>query len=285
MSDQSKLLFITGTSTGLGRAVAEVALAAGHRVVGTVRDEAARAEIDALAPGRSFGRILDVTDFDAIAPVVADIEANIGPIDVLMNNAGYGHEGIIEESPLDEMRRQFEVNVFGAVAVLKAVLPAMRERRSGHILNVTSIGGLMTFPGVGYYHASKFALEAISETLSQEARSFGVHVTAVEPGAFRTHWAGRSMIRTPRSISEYDALFNPIREFRRDEESGNQPGDPEAAGHAILRLIASDNPPAHLLLGSDALTLARGHYARRSAEIDAWAEVTASTDFAREMAQ
>src|ERR1700733_10366399 len=146
MADR-KTFCITGVSSGFGRALSEAALADGHRVVGTLRNEAARSEFDRLSPGRSFGKMLDVTHTDAIASVVAEIEANIGAIDVLVNNAGYGHEGVIEESPLEDMRRQFEVNVFGAVAVAKAVLPYMRKRRAGHITNITSRGGLRTFPG------------------------------------------------------------------------------------------------------------------------------------------
>lgn len=156
----SKTLFITGVSSGFGRGLAQEALTAGHRVVGTVRSEQAKRDFESLDPANAVGRVLDVTDFDAIDGVVADIEANVGPIDVLVNNAGYGHEGIMEESPLTEMRRQFDVNVFGAVAVTKAVLPYMRSRQRGHILNITSMGGFITMPGIAYYCGSKFALEA-----------------------------------------------------------------------------------------------------------------------------
>jgi NAD(P)-dependent dehydrogenase (short-subunit alcohol dehydrogenase family) len=154
-----KTWLITGVSSGFGKALATTLLSAGHRVVGTVRNEAARQDFDQLKPGHSFGQLLDVTHSTAIPGVVADIETTIGAIDVLVNNAGYGHEGLIEESALDDFRHQFEVNVFGAVAMIKAVLPFMRERRSGHILNITSMGGLTTFPGLGLYHGSKFALE------------------------------------------------------------------------------------------------------------------------------
>ncbi|MGE7992964.1 oxidoreductase [Pseudomonas sp. NPDC089554] len=280
----SKLIFITGTSTGLGRALAEVALQAGHRVVGTARSVEAIEALEALAPGRAFGKQLEMTDFTAIDRVVGEIEREIGAIDVLVNNAGYGHEGMVEESPLDDLRKQFEVNVFGAVAMMKAVLPFMRERRSGHILNITSIGGLMTFPGVAYYHGSKFALEGISEALGQEVRDFGIHVTAVEPGAFRTDWAGRSMMRQARTIADYDGFFGPVRKARAEQEHGHQPGDPHGAARAMLALIAAENPPAHLLLGSDALRFAREYYVRRGQEIDAWSKLSASTDFAGENA-
>ena len=273
----TKTLLITGVSSGFGRALAREALAMGHRVVGTVRSEQARREFEALAAGNAVGRILDVTDFDAIDGAVAEIEANIGPVDVLVNNAGYGHEGVLEESPLTEMRRQFEVNVFGAVAMMKAVLPYMRERRRGHILNITSMGGYITLPGIAYYCGSKFALEGISETLGKEVAPFGIAVTAVAPGSFRTDWAGRSMVRTPRSIPDYDGLFDPIREARQ-QKSGKQLGDPTKAARAMLDVIASDAPPAHLLLGSDALDLVRRKLLDLNAEIDRWEEISRSTD-------
>ena len=273
----AKTLLITGVSSGFGRALAREALAMGHRVVGTVRGEQARHQFEALASGEAYGRILDVTDFDAIDAIVADIEETVGPIDVLVNNAGYGHEGILEESPLAEMRRQFDVNVFGAVAMMKAVLPHMRRRRSGHILNITSMGGYITLPGISYYCGSKFALEGISEVLGKEVRSFGIAVTAVAPGSFRTDWAGRSMVRTPRSIPDYDGLFDPIREARQ-QKSGQQLGDPAKAARAMLKLIASDQPPAHLLLGSDALNLVLQKLSDLTAEINRWEPVTCSTD-------
>ncbi|ALP67577.1 oxidoreductase [Paraburkholderia caribensis] len=272
-----KTLLITGVSSGFGRALAEEALAAGHRVIGTVRSEQARNAFEALAPGRSVGRVLDVTDFDAIEGVVADIEATSGPIDVLVNNAGYGHEGVMEESPLSEMRRQFDVNVFGAVAMMKAVIPGMRKRRRGHILNITSMGGHITMPGITYYCGSKFALEGISEALGKEVRALGIFVTAVAPGSFRTDWAGRSMIRTPRSIPDYDPIFDPIRKAR-EEKSGKQLGDPVKAARAMLSVMDSDNPPAHLLLGSDALGLVREKLSAIGGEIDAWETVSRSTD-------
>ncbi|MBN3838590.1 oxidoreductase [Burkholderia sp. Ac-20349] len=270
------LMLITGVSSGFGRALAQEALAAGHTVVGTVRSAQAAQDFEALS-AQAFARVLDVTDFDRIDGVVAEIEANVGPVDVLVNNAGYGHEGIMEEAPLAEMRRQFDVNVFGAVAMMKAVVPFMRERRRGRILNITSMGGHITMPGIAYYCGSKFALEGISESVGKELEPFGIAVTAVAPGSFRTDWAGRSMMRTPRSIADYDALFDPIRQAR-EEKSGKQPGDPAKAAGAMLAAIAADHPPAHLLLGSDALRLVRGKLAALEAEIRAWEAVTVSTD-------
>ncbi|MBN3794677.1 oxidoreductase [Burkholderia sp. Ac-20392] len=270
------LMLITGVSSGFGRALAQEALAAGHTVVGTVRSAQAARDFEGLS-AQAFARVLDVTDFDRIDGVVADIEANVGPVDVLVNNAGYGHEGIMEEAPLAEMRRQFDVNVFGAVAMMKAVVPFMRERRRGHILNITSMGGHITMPGITYYCGSKFALEGISESLGKELEPFGIAVTAVAPGSFRTDWAGRSMLRTPRSIADYDAIFDPIR-HAREEKSGKQLGDPAKAARAMLAAIAADHPPAHLLLGSDALRLVRGKLAALDEEIRAWEAVTVSTD-------
>ncbi|WP_144640008.1 oxidoreductase [Bordetella genomosp. 13] len=272
-----KTLLITGVSSGFGRALAREALAAGHTVVGTVRSAQARQDFEALSAEAAIGRVLDVTDFDAIDGVVREIEASVGPIDVLVNNAGYGHEGVMEESPLADMRRQFDVNVFGAVAMMKAVLPFMRQRRRGHILNITSMGGHITMPGITYYCGSKFALEGISEALGKEVASFGIAVTAVAPGSFRTDWAGRSMARAPRSIPDYDAVFDPIRQAR-EEKNGKQLGDPAKAARAMLAAIDSDQPPAHLLLGSDALGLVRGKLSDLAKEIEAWESVTVSTD-------
>jgi aryl-alcohol dehydrogenase-like predicted oxidoreductase/short-subunit dehydrogenase len=243
-----------------------------------IEAEPERNAFSAFSSGRSHGVQLDVTNESAVAPLVDKIEREIGPIDILVNNAGYGHEGLVEESTLDAMRRQFDVNVFGAVAMIKAVLPHMRRRRAGRILNITSMGGLITFPGISFYHASKFALEGLSESLGKEVKGLGILVTAVEPGAFRTDWAGRSLVRSPRSLAEYDELMNPLRE-RREKISGHQIGDPSKAAVAILKLVEAKSPPAHLLLGSDALELVEENLSRLSAEFEAWRDVTLSTDF------
>ncbi|MEX3914958.1 oxidoreductase [Paraburkholderia sp. BR10872] len=275
--ESGKILLITGVSSGFGRALAQEALVAGHKVVGTVRSVEAKREFESLSADCAFARVLDVTDFDVIDGIVEEIEASVGPVDVLVNNAGYGHEGVMEESPLAEMRRQFDVNVFGAVAMMKAVLPFMRARRRGHILNITSMGGYITMPGISYYCGSKFALEGISEALGKEVKALGIAVTAVAPGSFRTDWAGRSMQRTPRSIPDYDAIFDPVRKAR-EEKSGKQLGDPQKAARAMLAAIAADHPPAHLLLGSDALGLVRGKLSALEDEIRAWESVTVSTD-------
>ena len=274
-----KVVLITGTSGGLGRAFAQALLEAGFRVVGTVRKPEAALEFEQLKPGAAFARTLDVTDApERLASVVDDIEQNVGPIYALINNAGYGHEGTLEESSMDELRRQFEVNVFGAVAMMKAVLPHMRVRREGRILNVTSMGGLMTMPGLSYYHGSKFALEGISSSLAKEIGPLGIFVTAVEPGMFRTDWAGRSMVRAERSISDYDTIFNPIREARK-ARSRQQPGEPARAGKAIAEFLTAAEPPLHLLLGSDAFEYVHKELETLRSEFAAWEAVTRSTNF------
>jgi len=274
----ARTFLITGVSQGLGRAFAEAALAAGHRVAGTVRHEAARADFERIDPRRAKAVILDVADFAAVEPAVAEVERAVGAIDVLVNNAGYGHEGVLEESPLDALLRQFDVNVFGAVAMIKAVLPGMRVRRRGHIINISSMAGLAALPGIAYYAGSKFALEGISEALSKEVRDFGIHVTAIAPGSFRTAWAGASMDRSARSIPDYDALFQPVRRAR-ERKSGQQAGDPAKAAKVLLDLVEAENPPLHLVLGADALRLVRGRTAAFLAELDAWEQVSRATDF------
>jgi len=273
----TKTFFITGVSSGFGRAVANAALGAGHNVVGTVRDAQAAAGFGLQAQGRAHARLLDVSEFDKVALLAAEVEEQLGPVDVVINNAGYGHEGIFEESPIEAMRRQFDVNVFGTVAVMKAFVPYMRTRRRGHIVNITSMGGYITMPGIAYYCGSKFALEGISETLAKEMKTFGVSVTAVAPGSFRTDWAGRSMVRSDRSIPDYDELFDPIRRARIDK-SGKQLGDPDKAAQAILTLVDMPEPPQHLLLGSDALALVRDKLQASLASLECHEALTRSTD-------
>ncbi|WP_075259755.1 oxidoreductase [Herbaspirillum camelliae] len=279
MGVSRKLNFlITGVSSGFGHAFADAALQAGHSVIGTVRSQDAKREFENIAPGGAKAIVLDVTDFSSIDGAIASAVEGVGPIDVLVNNAGYGHEGALEESSLDEMRRQFDVNVFGAVAMIKAVLPSMRALRSGHIINITSMGGFITMPGIAYYCGSKFALEGISETLAKEVADFGIKVTAVAPGSFRTDWAGRSMVRSPRSIPDYDAVIDPIRSARQDK-SGRQLGDPAKAAQVLLDIACAPDAPIHLLLGSDAVKLVREKMAKMGADIDAWEKVSVSTDF------
>ncbi|WP_300754834.1 oxidoreductase [Janthinobacterium sp.] len=269
---------ITGVSSGLGLAFARAALAAGHTVIGTVRKHSDRLDFEKLGGGRAHAIVLDVSDFAAIEPAVAQAIETVGPIDVLVNNAGYGHEGTLEESPLEDLQRQFEVNVFGPVAMIKAVLPQMRERRSGCIVNITSMVGMAALPGIAYYSGSKFALEGISASLAQEVAPFGVRVIAMAPGSFRTDWAGRSMVRVHRHIADYDALFDPIRDARK-AKSGVQAGAPEKAAQVLLKMVEEEQAPRHLLLGSDALQLVRARIDALSAELDQWEAVSLSTDY------
>lgn len=278
MASAPKTFLITGVSSGLGRACALGALEAGHRVIGTVRRPDDADAFAALAPGRAHPVTLDVTDFDAIPAAVSEAERRAGPIDVLVNNAGYGHEGVLEESSMDDLQRQFAANVFGPVAMMNAVLPGMRARRRGHIINVTSMGGFITMPGISFYCGSKFALEGLSEALGKEVASFGIRVTALAPGQFRTDWAGRSMDRTPRSIADYDAVMDPIRAARQ-AKSGNQPGDPAKAAQAVLALVEAENPPVRLFLGDDALGLVEQKLDRMRDEISAWEALSRSTSY------
>jgi NAD(P)-dependent dehydrogenase (short-subunit alcohol dehydrogenase family) len=276
----AKTFLITGVSSGLGRAFAEGALGAGHRVIGTVRNEGDADTFAALAAaGSAYPLILDVTDFAAIPAAVAEAERHTGAVEVLVNNAGYGHEGVLEESSMDDLQRQFAANVYGPVAMMKAVLPGMRTRRRGHIVNVTSMGGFITMPGISFYCGSKFALEGISEALGKEVADFGIRVTALAPGQFRTDWAGRSMDRTPRSIPDYDAVMDPIRAARQ-AKSGNQPGDPAKAAQALLAIVDAETPPVRLFLGEDALGVVHQKLDAMKAEIAAWDVLSRSTSFA-----
>ena len=268
---------ITGVSTGFGRALAEAVLAEGHRVTGTVRKEKDREAFAALNPGQSHAVILDVTDEKAVHRVIGEV-AKASPIDVLVNNAGYGFEGAVEEAPLGEVRRQFEVNVYGAVSVIQAALPHMRVRKAGHIVNITSMGGLTAFPGVGIYNGSKYALEGISEALAKEVRPLGIKVTIVEPGSFRTDWAGRSMVHVERTIADYELTAGAFRKSLA-ERNGKQGGDPRKAAYAIIAAVEAAQPPLHLLLGPDALRFVGEKLGNLQAEILKWAPISGSTNF------
>ncbi|RDK08624.1 oxidoreductase [Cupriavidus lacunae] len=272
------VLLITGANSGFGRALAEAALANGHTVIGTVRSVEAKEALERLHENNAYGVVLDVTDFAAIEPAIHDIVARVGPIDVLVNNAGYGHEGTVEESSLEELIRQFNTNVFGAVAMIKAVLPSMRARRTGHIVNITSMAGHVGLPGVAYYCGSKFALEGISESLAREVGPLGIKVTSVAPGSFRTDWAGRSMVRSEHTIEDYDPIFGPIRRARQ-AKSGRQAGDPAKAAAVLLQLVGNDDPPVNLLLGNDAYDLVMKRLSALSETFQAWETTTRSTDY------
>jgi NAD(P)-dependent dehydrogenase (short-subunit alcohol dehydrogenase family) len=269
---------ITGVSSGFGRALSELILEKGGKVAGTVRKDADKVAFEKLAPGRAFGILLDVTDEAAVHRAVKEAEEKLDGIEVLVNNAGYGFEGALEEATLDDFRQQFDVNVFGAIAMMQATLPYLRSRRAGHILNISSMGGLMAFAGISAYHGSKFALEGISESLAKEVKHLGIKVTIVEPGGFRTDWAGRSMRHVERQIEDYEASAGWQRK-RLAARNGNQPGDPRKAAEAMLLVTQSEEPPLHLLLGSDALQMVGEKLGALQAELMKWAKVSASTDY------
>ena len=244
----SPVWFITGCSTGFGRELARLVLDRGGRAVVTARD---KARVEDLARGRedrALALSLDVIDDDDIEAGVAAALKAFGRIDVLVNNAGYGYLSSIEEGVPEEIRAQFEANVFGLFAMTRAVLPAMRRQKSGHIINIASVAGFCGFPGSGYYAASKHAVEGFSDSLSKEAAPFGVKVTVVEPGPFRTDWAGRSMTQTASTIPDY-AETVAARMATTSKNSGTQAGDPVRAGEAMMALVAEPNPPLHLVLG------------------------------------
>jgi NAD(P)-dependent dehydrogenase (short-subunit alcohol dehydrogenase family) len=270
--------FITGVSTGLGLALAQEALARGDRVVGTVRNESARTDFANIAPGRSLAMLMDVTDEAQVRRVVAEAERQTGGIDVLINNAGYGLVAGVEEASLDEMRAQFEANVFGAVSVMQAVLPFMRARRTGRIVNVTSVSGLVGWPSLGIYSGSKFALEGISETLALEVEPLGIKVILIEPGGLRTDFATRSRRQSAQIIDDYDATVGSCRRILV-EHAGHELGDPVRAAKVILDVAVSDAPPLRLLLGSDAVGYATRKLQQQTDEIEAWKTISRSTDF------
>ena len=278
MSSPTPTWFITGASSGLGRALAEAVLVRGWRAAMTARRPETLADLTAEHGDRALALALDVTDSNSIAGAVHDAETHFGVIDVLVNNAGYGYLSAIEEGDDAEIRAQFETNVFGLIAVTKQVLPGMRSRRQGHIFNVSSLGGLVAFAATGYYHATKFAVEGLSESLSHEVKSLGIDVTILEPGAFRTDWAGRSMVESSTIIDDYAETSGKRRQATRSV-SGNQPGDPVRAATAIISAFEADEPPLRLLLGAPALKIARERLDALRANFEAWAETTLSADF------
>lgn len=270
--------FITGCSTGFGRDLAAHLLAHGHRVAVTARRVDS---IDDLVEGqgdRAVALALDVTDAAQVADAVAEAERHFGRIDVLVNNAGIGYFAAIEESDENEARRMFEVNLWGLHAATTAVLPGMRARRAGHIVNVSSIGGLRAFPALGFYNATKFAVNGYSEALAQEVAPLGIGVTVVMPSGFRTDWAGRSADEGPMAIADYAETAHRNQQSLRTA-SGHQPGDPKRAAAAIVAAVTSATPPLHLLLGEAALKGARGKLAALAADFDAWADTSTGADF------
>lgn len=269
---------VTGCSTGLGRALAEAVIGAGHNAVVTARDAAKVADLANGAPDRALAVTLDVTDSAQIDSAVRRAQDRFGGIDVLVNNAGYGYRAAVEEGDDAQVRTLFETHFFGTVAMIKAVLPGMRARRSGTIVNISSIGAQLTPVGSGYYSAAKAAVEGISGSLRGELAPLGISVIVVEPGAFRTDFAGRSLVQSATVIDDYAATAGQRRK-ENDTMHGNQSGDPAKAGAAILAAVQSTDPPGFLLLGPDALAGYRYVAEARAAEIARWETLSGSTNF------
>ena len=277
-TNQTRVWLITGAARGIGLRIVEAALAAGDAVVATSRDVSAlRERFDGNASLLPVA--LDVTDERQAAAAVAAALQRFGHIDVLVNNAGFGLLGAVEEASADEVRRLYETNVFGLLNVTRAVLPAMRERRRGHVINISSVGGLRSGPGFGVYCSTKFAVEGLSEALHAELAPLGVHVTVVEPGYFRTEFLdGASLTVSPRVLADYAPTAGKTREAAV-RINLNQPGDPKRLAQAVLTLVASPTPPLRLPLGTDTLQAIADKNAYAGAETAAWRELSASTDF------
>lgn len=278
MSDGAKIWLITGCSTGFGRELTQALLERGDRVVATARKPESLDGLKEKYVDQLLKLQLDVTKNADIEKVVKFAEAKFGHIDVLVNNAGYGYLAAIEEGEDSAIRAMFETNFFGLVDVTKAVLPGMRKHKSGHIVNISSIGGLVSFGATGYYHATKFAVEGLSQSLALEGKPLGIKVTIVEPGPFRTDWAGRSIVESNIHINDYADTAG-ARRRETAARSGKQPGDPRRGAEAIIAAVYAAEPPLHLVLGRPALELARKHVVALSAELDKWEELTLSADY------
>lgn len=273
---KGKSWFITGASSGFGRELMLAVLERGDSVMGTVRNPEQKKDIEQLDPERALAAVLDVTDEAAVIDALARAASKFQTIDVVVNNAGFGLLGAIEETTAREVENQFSTNVFGALNVIRAALPHLRRQASGHILNVTSIGGLVAYPGWGVYNGTKFALEGISEALAKEVSDIGIKVTAIEPSAFRTDWAGRSLHIAANSIAAYEN--NSPRNYIGDL-NGKQDGDPVRAAQAMLALVDMSEPPAQLLLGSAAYEEATQKYKASLEQFEAQAELAGNADF------
>jgi NAD(P)-dependent dehydrogenase (short-subunit alcohol dehydrogenase family) len=278
MNRDRPVWLITGCSTGFGRELARLVLERGWRAVVTARDVSKVSDLVAGRDDQAIAVALDVTDRVQIDAAVAAATARFGRIDVLVNNAGFGYLGAIEEGENAAVRALFDTNVFGLIDMTKAVLPTMRAQKSGLVVNVSSIGGLVSSAGTGYYHASKYAVEGLSESLAAEVKPLGIDVLIVEPGPFRTLWAGASMTESPTRLADYAATAGERRKLITGR-SGNQPGDPVRAAQAIIDAALSDTPPLRLLLGQAALGLARRKLDLLRADFDAWEATTLGADY------
>lgn len=273
---KNSVWIITGCSTGLGRELAKATIKAGYNVVVTARNLHSIADLARGNKDNVLAVELDVTKPEQIEKAVNAAIEKFGRIDVLVNNAGIGYFSSIEEAVEEEARKMFEINFWGLMHMTDAVLPYMRSQRSGHIINISSIGGFASFPGVGYYNGSKHAVEGISEALSKEVAPFQIRVTLVEPSNFRTDWSGRSAMKTKSAIKEYEDLISP---FINGEDHGKEPGDPQKAAEAIIGIFESEEPPLRLLLGADAYQIAMNKYTELLKNAEKWKEVTVHADF------
>jgi NAD(P)-dependent dehydrogenase (short-subunit alcohol dehydrogenase family) len=278
--DTLPVWFITGCSTGFGRELASLTIARGWPTIVTARDKARVADLVAGHEGNALAVDLDVTDPPQIKAAVTAALERFGHIDVLVNNAGYGYQATVEEADDREIRDQFEANVFGLFSMTRAVLPGMRERRRGHVINITSVAGFIGFPGSGFYAASKHAVEGLSDALYAEGKPLGINVTCVEPGPFRTDWAGRSLRQTPSKIADY-AETGAARMRQTAEYSGKQAGDPVRAAEAMIKITEVDNPPRHLVLGEIGYNNVTNKLRERLAQIEEWRETSLGADFPR----
>ena len=277
-SDTSAVWFITGCSTGLGRDLAQRVLAKGYRCVVTARNPAQIRDLVDAYPKHGLALPLDVNNPEQREQAVATAERQFGSIDVLVNNAGHGYNSGIEEGEESMVRAMFDTNFFALAALIRRVLPGMRARRRGHILNISSIGGLVGNPGSGYYCATKFAVEGLSQALSKEVAPFGIRVTLIEPGPFRTDFQGRSMKVPGKAIDAYAETAGARRTQLR-ESSGKQPGDPVRAADALIKVVESDAPPLHLVLGKVGLDRVREKLSGHLRTISEWEDLTLSTDY------
>ena len=273
-----RIWFITGVSSGFGRSLAEAVAARGDIAVGTLRQDPQLADYSAIYPGRTVAAKLDVNDHAQVEAVVQSVIKQFGRIDVLVNNAGYGLLGAVEEVSDAEARAQLETNLFGALAVTRAVLPHLRRQKSGHILQISSIGGINGTPGAGIYNASKFGLAGFSEALAKEVAPFGIRLTLVEPGPFRTKWAGESIKRAGKLLPDYAATPAGATIARITGYQGTQPGDPDLAAAAMIKVVDSANPPLHFPLGALAIDAFRAKLDTLRADLDAWEAVGRATD-------
>lgn len=281
MAADTPVWFISGCSTGFGRELAKLVLARGWRAVVTARDAGRVADLAEGAEDRALALSLDVTEQAQIDDAVGQAKAKFGRIDVLVNNAGYGYQASVEEGVESEIRAQFDANVFGLFALTRAVLPIMRGQKSGNIINITSVAGQVGFPGSGYYAASKHAVEGWSDALLAEVKPLGIDVTCVEPGPFRTDWAGRSLKQTPVKIADYAETAGKRLDGTR-EVSGTQAGDPVRAGEAMIALTEDANPPRHLVLGAWGYDAVTTKLAARLKEIEAHKADSLGADFPAE---